>query len=61
MEGSVYIYMGGTSQDVKRLKKVGFLPSILLVFLTIYIFVALMKISMCFKQLEVSHIMSYDS
>ena len=30
--------MGGTSQDVKKAKKVGFLPSILWVFFTIYIF-----------------------
>jgi len=39
----------------------GFLPSILLVFLTIYIFFALMKITMCFKHLEASHIMSCDT
>ena len=54
-------HMGGTSHDVKRLKKMGFLPSLFWVFLTIYIFVALMKITMCFKQLEASHIMSCDS
>ena len=53
--------MEKTSQDVKRLKKVGFLLSIRWVFLTIYIIVALMKISICFKQLESSHIMSCDS
>ena len=33
------MYMGGTSKDVKmQKKKVGFVPSILWVFLTIYIF-----------------------
>ena len=45
----------------QKAKKVAFLPFILWVFLTIYIFVALMKITMCLKQLEVSHIMSWDS
>ena len=54
--------MGGISQDVKRLKKkVEFLPFILWVFLTIYTFVALMAITMCFKKLEAGHIMSCDS
>ena len=53
--------MGGTSQDVKRLKKMGFSTSILWVFLTIYIVFALLEINMCFKHLEASHIMSYDS
>ena len=44
--------MGGTSQDVKRLKKKWkFLASILWVFLTIYIVFVLLKINMCFKQL----------
>ena len=42
-------------------KNVGFLPFIRWVFLTNYIFVALMKITMCFKQLEASHIMPWDS
>ena len=55
------IYMGGISQDVKTQKKKGFLPSLLWVILTIYIFVALMKLTMCFKQLEASHIMSCHS
>ena len=50
--------MGGISQDVKRQKNVGFLPFKLWLFLTIYIFVALMQITICFKQLEASHIMS---
>ena len=53
--------MGGTSQDVKRLKKIVFLPSILWVFLIIYIFFVKMKITMCFKHLEASHINSCDS
>ena len=45
----------------KNAKKVGFLPSLLWVFLTIYICVALMKLTMCFKQLKASHIISWDS
>ena len=32
----VSTYMGGTSQDVKRFKKMGFLASILWVFFTIF-------------------------
>ena len=55
------IYMGGISQDAKRLKMWDFLPFILWAFLTIYIFVVLIKITMCLKQLEASHIMSWDS
>ena len=51
--------MGGISQDVKRLKNVEFLLFILWIFLTIYICVALMKITMCFKQLEASHILIF--
>ena len=54
-------HMRRTSQNVKKAKKVGFLPSILWVFLTIYIFFALMKSSMFLKHLEASHIMSCDS
>ena len=53
--------MGGISQDAKRLKMWDFLPFILWAFLTIYIFVVLIKITMCLKQLEASHIMSWDS
>ena len=34
--------------------------SLFFVFFTIYIFVDLMKITMSFKQLEASHIMSWD-
>ena len=45
----------------KEAKNVGFLPFFLWVFLTIYNCVALMKITMCFKQLEAIHIMSWDS
>ena len=55
MHVCMYVYMGGISQDVKTIKKVRFLPSLLWVFLTIYICVALMKITMRFKQLEASH------
>ena len=43
------IYMGGISQDVKRQKNLGFLHFILCVFLTIYIWIALMKITVCFN------------
>ena len=53
--------MGGTSQDVKKPKKVGFLASILWVFLIINIVFALLKTNMCFKHLEASNIMSFDS
>ena len=52
---------GRKQSGCERAKNVGFLPFILWVFLTIYIFVALMKITMWLKQLEASHIMSYDS
>ena len=38
----------------EKAKNVGFLSFILWVFFTIYIFDALMKITMCFKQLEAS-------
>ena len=55
------MYMGGISQDVKRLEMWDLLSFILWVFLTIYIFDALMKINMCFNQLEAGHIMSWDS
>ena len=59
--GLFIIYMVGISQDVKKTKNLEFLPYILWVFVTIYIFVALRKITMRFKQLEASHIMSLDS
>ena len=54
-------YMGGTSQDVKRLKKWDFLPQYFGFFLSIHIVFALLKINMCFKHLEASHIMPFDS
>ena len=44
----------------EKANNVEFVPFILQVFLTINIFVALMKITMYFKQLETSHIMSWD-
>ena len=50
------IYMGGISQDVKRIFTLYSLD-----FLDHLQFFALMKITMRFKQLEVSHIMSWDS
>ena len=52
---------GSNQSGCGKAKKMGCLPSILLVFLTIYICFALMKITMCFKHLEASHIMSCDS
>ena len=52
---------GRNQSGCEKDKKMGFLPSILWVFLTIYISFALMKITMCFKHLEESHIMSCDS
>ena len=45
----------------EKAKKVGFLPLILWVFLTIYIIVALIEILMCLKQIEASQIISCDS
>ena len=44
----------------EKAKNMGFLPFFLWVFLTFYFFVALMKITMCFRQLEANHIMSWD-
>ena len=49
---------GRNQSGCKNAKKMGFLPSFLWVFLSIYIFVALMNITMCFKKLEASYIMS---
>ena len=56
-----FIVYGRNQSQCEKAKNVGFLPFILLVLLTIYIFVALMKINMCFTKLEASHIMSWDS
>ena len=53
-----FIY-GRNPSGCEWAKNVDFLPFILLG--TIYISVALMKITMCFKQVEASHIMSWDS
>ena len=39
---------GRNQSGCEKAKYVGFLPFILLVFLTIYIWIALMKITMCF-------------
>ena len=52
--------MGGTSQDVKRLKKNGFYP-LYFGFSWPFIFFAFPEIIMCFKQLEESNIMSCDT
>ena len=53
--------MGGISRDVKRLKCGIFTLYSLGFFFTIHTSVALVKINMGFKQLEVGHIMSWDS
>ena len=55
------VYIGGISQDVKRLRKWDFLPFNALGFLDHLHCITLMKITMCFKQLKASHIMSCDS
>ena len=52
---------GRNQSECEKATKVGFLPCILWVFLTIYIFIVLMKIPMCFKHLGASHIMSFNS
>ena len=52
---------GRNQSGCEKAKNVGFLPFILGAVLTINIFVNLMKIPMCFKQLEASHIMSWES
>ena len=52
---------GRKQSGCEKAKKVEFLVSVLWVFLTIYIVFALLKINMCFKHLEASHIMSCDS
>ena len=57
---SLYIY-GRNQLGCEKAEKVGCLPSIHFFFFTIYIFVDLMKITMCFNQLEASHIISCDS
>ena len=52
---------GRNQSGCEKVKNVGFLASILWVFLTIYVGFALLKINMCFKHIEVSHTMSFDS
>ena len=52
---------GRNQSGCEKAKNLGFLPFILWVFLTIYIWIALMKITMCFYCLEASHIMSWNS
>ena len=56
----MYIY-GRNQSGREKAKKVKFVSSILWVFLTPYFFFALMEITMCFKHLEASHIMSFDT
>ena len=51
------ILFGSNQSGYEKAKDLGFLPFILWIFLTIYNLFALMKITICFKQLEVSHIM----
>ena len=58
----IYLYLYGRNQSgCEKAKNLVFLPFILWVFLTNYISFALMKFTKCFKQLEVSHIMSLVS
>ena len=52
---------GRNQSGCEKAKKVGFLPFIIWVFLTNYIFFALIEFTMCFKHLEASHIMSFDT
>ena len=52
---------GKNQSGYEKAKKLGFLFSILGVFLTTYVVFALLKINKCFKHLEASHIMSFDS
>ena len=59
MDINMYIY-GRNESGCEKAKNVGFYPCILWVFMTIYTFVALMKINMCFRQLKARHIMSWD-
>ena len=57
---SLYIY-GRNQSGCEKAKNLGFLTFILWVFLTIYIWIALMKITKCFNYLEANHIMSWNS
>ena len=59
-ETITYIYMVGTSQDVKTQKKAVFLPPILWIFWTIYIF-CFDENYHVFKHLEVIDTMSCGS
>ena len=52
---------GRNQSEYEKAKNVGFLHFIHSFFLTIYIFVVLIKITICFNELEDSHIMSWDS
>ena len=52
---------GRNQSGCEKAKYVGFLPFILWVFLNIYVFVDLIKITTFFKQLEANHIMSWKS
>ena len=52
--------MGKTSEDMKWLKKNGILTLYTLGILDLLNFLALMKITMCFRHLEASHIMLSD-
>ena len=56
-----YFIYGRNQLGGEKAKNVEFLPFILWVFLAIYIFVALIKITFYFKKLKASHIMSWDS
>ena len=55
MTFGIHVY-GRNQSGCEKAKNVGFLPFILWIFITIYICVALMKLTMCFKELE-AHIL----
>ena len=55
-----FVY-GRNRSECEKAKKVGFLASILWVFLTIYIILALLKINMCLRHKEATYIMSFES
>ena len=62
VEDFLFLPIYGRNQSgCEKARNVGFLPFIIWAFLTIFIFVALMKLAMCFKQLQASHIMLWDS
>ena len=61
LQANINSIYGRNQSGCEKAKNAGFLPFILWIFMTVYIFVALMKITICCKQLEAIHIMSWDS